>query len=91
MYHRKEKKFRIGLVDNMTDRVVYQEIRNADLSEYGQSNFDDQGITFGPNHEVCDEMKRIYQSSLKAMSAPGAPPGDEGDNESDHCFNRKPQ
>ena len=87
----KGKKFCVGLVDNMTDRVVYQEIRNADLSEYGQSNFDDQGITFGPNREVRDEMKRMYQSSLKATSAPGAPPGDEGDDESDHCFNHKPQ
>ena len=61
------------------------------MSEYGQSNFDDQGITFGPNCEVHDEMKRMYQSSLKAMSAPEAPPGDKGDDESDHRFDRKPQ
>ena len=53
----KDEDKRIGLADNLRDHTVYQRICNGDLSEWGESNFDDQGITFGLKGEVLDEMK----------------------------------
>jgi len=84
------KHFCVELADNLRDRTVYQQIRNADLFEWGHSNYDDQGIIFGHNREVHDEMRNMYQSSLKAASAPGGgDTGDNGDNESDNHPNHR--
>jgi len=84
------KHFRVELADNLRDRTVYQQIQNADLFEWGYSNYNDQGITFGHNCKVHDEMRNIYQSSLKAVSAPGGgDPGDNGDDESDNHPNHR--
>jgi len=87
-----EKCFCVELVDNLCDWTVYQQIQNADLFEWGHSNYDDQGIMFGPNCVVHNEMRNMYQSSLKAISAPGGgDPGDDGDNESDDQSNHHPE
>ena len=87
------KRFHIDLADNLRDRTVYQQICNADLFEWGHSNYEDQGITFGPNREVNDEMKNMYQSSLRAATAPGGgDPGDEADDDSDNdSHHQQPQ
>ena len=58
-------------------------MRNQDLSLKVGSLIDDQGITFSIDRKVIDEMKELYQSSLKAAAAPGGDPGDDGDDESD--------
>ena len=58
-------------------------MRNQDLSLKGGSLIDDQGITFSVDRKLMDEMKRLYQSSLKATAAPGGGPGNDGDDESD--------
>ena len=47
----------IGLADNLWDCIVYQWICNRDLSKWGESNFDDQRITFGLKGEVLDKIK----------------------------------
>jgi len=62
------------------------------MSEWGASNFNDQGITFGPRGEVFDEMKCMYQSMLRTASAHGAPgdDGGDGDGNSNRPSHRRP-
>jgi len=61
-------------------------MRNEDLSKNGGSHYDDQGIVFSTDGKVLDEMKQLYQSSIKATAAPGGEPGDDGDDESDELL-----
>jgi len=70
------------MAEKLKDRIVYQRLRNDDLSKKGGSWYADQGIAFSTDGKVLDEMKRLYQLSLKAAAAPGDP-GDDGDDESD--------
>jgi hypothetical protein len=83
---------RVTLAKELKDRIAIQQIRNGELNEWGHTNFDDQGITFGPNREVYDEMKRLDQSSSRLANAPGGgDPGDDGDDESDNRSDHIPQ
>ena len=66
-------------------------MRNQDLSLKGGSLIDDQGITFSVDRKVMDEMKRLYQSSLKAAVAPGGDPGNDRNDESDEQPGSNPQ
>jgi len=84
----------IGLADNLQDCTVYQKIRNRDISDWGASNFNDQGITFGPKGEVFDKMKHMYQSTLHTASAHGSPGdngGDDDDGNSDRPSHHRPE
>ena len=78
----KKKLKRIPMAEKLEDRIVYQQLHNDDLSKKGGSQYADQGIAFSTDGKVLNEMKRLYQSSLKAAAAPGDP-GDDGNNEWD--------
>jgi len=78
----KKKLKRIPMAEKLEDRIVYQWLRNDDLSKKGGSRYTDQGIAFGTDGKILDEMKRLYQLSLKAAAASGDP-GDNGDDELD--------
>ena len=78
-----EKPDRIPLAEKLEDRVAYQQMRNEDLSMKGGSRYKDQGILFSMDGKIIDEMRRLYQLSLKVAAAPGGDPGDDGDDESD--------
>ena len=78
----KKKLKRISMAEKLEDRIVYQWLCNKDLSKKSGSRYTDQGIAFSADGKVLDEMKQLYQSSLKSAAAPGDP-GDDGDDESD--------
>jgi hypothetical protein len=78
-----KKPKKVPMAEKLEDRVAYQHMRNEDLSTKGRSLYENQGIAFSVDGKVIDEMKRLYQSSLKAAAAPGGDPGDDGDDESD--------
>jgi len=65
-------------------------MQNEDMPIKGRSRYTDQGIIFSTNGKVLNEMKRLYQLSLKLAAAPGDP-GDNGDDESDESSESKPQ
>ena len=67
----------------LKDRIAYQRMQNEDLSLWSGTRIDNQGIAFSTDGKIIDEMKRLYQSSLKVATAPGGDSGDDGDNESD--------
>jgi len=85
-----KKPKRIPMAEKLEDRVAYQRMRNEDLSKNGGSHYDDQGIVFSTDGKVLDEMKQLYQSSIKATAAPGGDPGDDRDDESDELSDPNP-
>ena len=48
---------RIPMAEKLEDRIVYQWLRNNDLSKKGGSRYADQGIAFSTDGKVLDEMK----------------------------------
>jgi len=76
----KKKLKRFPMAEKLEDRIVYQWLCNNDLSKKSGSWYTDQEIAFSTDGKVLDEMKRLYQSSLKAAAAPG---DDELDEPSD--------
>ena len=82
---------RVLLADKLEDRIIYQWMRIQDLSEKGGSIYNDQGIVFNANGKIIDEMRQLYQLSLKTATAPGRDSGDDGDDESDKSPNLSPQ
>jgi len=53
----KKKLKRIPMAEKLEDRIVYQQLRNEDLSKKGGSRYADQGIAFSADGKVLDEMK----------------------------------
>ena len=85
----KKKPQMIPMAKKLQNRIAYQRMHNEDMCTKGGSRYADQGIAFSADGKVLDEMKQLYQSSLKSAAAPGDP-GDDGDDDSDEPSNSKP-
>ena len=53
----KKKRKRIPMAEKLEDRIVYQWLRNEDLSKKGGSRYAYQGIAFSADGKVLSEMK----------------------------------
>jgi hypothetical protein len=67
---------RVQLRTSWDDRVNFQCVRNSQISDYGQSTIDDQGIRFDGRNPIDSMRKRFEQ-------AHGEPSGSDGDDDED--------